>query len=378
MTKLVCMVVVMTLLSFLTCKGEICKADDEQVIKYAKSAVLIDGDTGRILYEKNSHDRLSVASTTKIMTCIVALENGNLQDMVTPSDYAISMPKVKMYMKANEQYKLEDLLYAMMLESYNDVAVAVAEHISGSVEGFANLMNIKARELGMSDSNFVTPNGLDAKNQYSSAYDMALIGAYAVKNEEFIKITNTKSYSFTTSKNRTITVSNKDAFLDKMNTAIGIKTGFTGSAGYCFVGAVKDGEKNLISCVLACGWPPNKGYKWTDTMNLMKYGEKYTKRNIVMPSDEFQKINIEKGVEKDLGTYTEEQIDILLCDDDTVTYKTEITNSTAPIEKNEVVGVENVFVNGKHMFNVKIKAKEKIRKFDYWYCLKKLGDVLLL
>ena len=351
----------------------ICKinADEEKVVKYAKSAVLIDGDSGRILYEKSAHNKVSVASTTKIMTCIIAIENGNLADMITPSDYAIAMPKVKMHLDSKDKYKLEDLLYAMMLESYNDVAVAVAEHIAGSVEKFAELMNIKAKDIGMKDTNFVTPNGLDAKNQYSTAYDMALLGMYATNNELFVKITNTRNFSFASENGRRVSVSNKDAFLDKMSDAIGIKTGFTGNAGYCFVGALKNENKKLISCVLACGWPPNKGYKWNDTLSLMKYGENYNYKEIAYIQNDFVKYDVRNGVENILNTYTNEKFGLLLRNDDKVDKKIVITKKNAPIFKNEVVGYENIYVNNIKIKAIEIKAKQNIKKYEFKYCLKK-------
>ena len=351
----------------------ICKinADEEKVVKYAKSAVLIDGDSGRILYEKSAHNKVSVASTTKIMTCIIVIENGNLGDMVTPSDYAIAMPKVKMHLDSKDKYKLEDLLYAMMLESYNDVAVAVAEHKAGSVEKFAELMNIKAKDIGMKDTNFVTPNGLDAKNQYSTAYDMALLGMYATNNELFVKITNTRNYSFVSENGRRVSVSNKDAFLDKMSDAIGIKTGFTGNAGYCFVGALKNENKKLISCVLACGWPPNKGYKWNDTLSLMKYGENYNYKEIVDIQNDFVKYDVRNGVENILNTYTNEKFGLLLKNDDKVDKKIVISKKNAPIFKNEVVGYENIYVNNIKIKAIEIKAKHNIKKYEFKYCLKK-------
>ena len=351
----------------------ICKinADEEKVVKYAKSAVLIDGDSGRILYEKSAHNKVSVASTTKIMTCIIVIENGNLGDMVTPSDYAIAMPKVKMHLDSKDKYKLEDLLYAMMLESYNDVAVAVAEHIAGSVEKFAELMNIKAKDIGMKDTNFVTPNGLDAKNQYSTAYDMALLGMYATNNELFVKITNTRNYSFVSENGRRVSVSNKDAFLDKMSDAIGIKTGFTGNAGYCFVGALKNENKKLISCVLACGWPPNKGYKWNDTLSLMKYGENYNYKEIVDIQNDFVKYDVRNVVENILNTYTNEKFGLLLKNDDKVDKKIVISKKNAPIFKNEVVGYENIYVNNIKIKAIEIKAKHNIKKYEFKYCLKK-------
>ena len=239
----------------------------------SKSAVLIDGNTGRILYGKNENEKMPMASTTKIMTCIVALESGKMNQIIKVSSKAASMPKVKMYAKKGEQYYLKDLLYAMMLESFNDAAMIVAEGIGGSQEEFAKMMNKKAKEIGAKNTNFVTPNGLDADNHYSTAYDMALIGAYATKNKQFNEITNTKSYSFTdVFAKRSITVNNKDMFLTMDNEAIGIKTGFTDQAGDCLAASATNGNENLIAIIMNSEDPG----RWNDAKALFEWAfEKY-------------------------------------------------------------------------------------------------------
>ena len=188
--------IVLTLIIIMYCPYYSYGSELQENDLFAKSAILIDGDSNRVLYEKNAHERMANASTTKIMTCIVALENGKLADIAEFSEYATKMPKVKLGASKGSKYKIEDLLYSLMLESHNDTAVAIAEHIGGSVEGYAKMMNEKAKSLGLSDTNFVTPNGLDAENHYTTAYDLAIISSYAIKNKEFLKIINTKSYSF--------------------------------------------------------------------------------------------------------------------------------------------------------------------------------------
>ena len=165
------------------------------------SALLMDGENNRVLYEVNGYQEMPMASTTKIMTCIIALEQGNLEDVVTVSDYAQRMPDVQLNIRSGEQYKLKDMLYSLMLESHNDVAVAIAEHVGGSVAGFATMMNDKARALGCSNTNFVTPNGLDAEGHYTTARDLAVISSYAIQNKEFLDITNTSSHKFEELKN---------------------------------------------------------------------------------------------------------------------------------------------------------------------------------
>ncbi|MDE6434108.1 MAG: D-alanyl-D-alanine carboxypeptidase, partial [Lachnospiraceae bacterium] len=289
----------------------------------ARYALLMDAANCRVLYEKNGYEQAPMASTTKIMTLIIALENGNLDDIVTVSSYAAKMPKVHLGMKAKEQYRLRDLLYSLMLESHNDTAVAIAEHIGGTVEGFAALMNEKAQELGAYQTHFVTPNGLDAEGHYTTAYDLALIASYAIQNETFLEIIKTPSHSFheqTTGRN--FTVHNKDRFLNSYSGAIGIKTGFTGKAGYCFVGAAKREEKQFVSVVLASGWPPNKNYKWKDTKALMNYGMDYfNKKEILAEGTTFQQIPVLDSIEEAPVTpYVKECVSLLLKDDEQVDF----------------------------------------------------------
>ncbi len=337
----------------------------------AKSAVLIDGSNGRVLYGKNEKNKMPMASTTKIMTCIIALENGKLNDKITVSSKAQAMPKVKMNIKKGEQYYLKDLLYAMMLESYNDVAMAVAEGIAGSQKNFARMMNDKAKEVGANDTNFVTPNGLDADEHYSTAYDMALIGAYAVKNKEFIKITNTKNYSFCdVNAKRNFIVNNKDAFLTMDDDAIGIKTGFTGKAGYCFVGATKSNGRIFVSCVLGSGWPPNKSYKWKDTAKLMDYGKNNFKNRVIIKEDFIFAINIEQGTKNSIKGIISKGCNAMLAENEKLDIKSNI-NYNLPVKKGEDIGNVEIYINNKMIKRLDIKALEKVEKYDYKYVMKK-------
>ena len=256
---------------------------------YATAAVLMDADTGRVLYEKNGEEFLSNASTTKIMTCILALENGEPDEMVEVSSRAAGMPKVKLYMKEGEHFLLRDLLYSLMLESHNDSAAAIAEHVGGSMENFAAMMNAKAEEIGCENTWFITPNGLDATQtvtdadgntvEYShgtTASDLARIMAYCTfhspKSAEFLEITRTPSYSFSNAEGRSFSCVNHNAFLNMMDGVLSGKTGFTNKAGYCYVGAMERDGKRFTIALLACGWPNNKTYKWADSRELFTYG----------------------------------------------------------------------------------------------------------
>lgn len=278
---------------------------------YAQAAVLMDADSGRVLYDKNGAQVLAMASTTKIMTCILALELADPQETVEISAYAASMPKVKLYVQKGERYLLEDLLYSLMLESHNDAAVAIAEHLGRkylpeqlgekspseytpeesrqAVEAFAAVMNRKAAELGCGDTWFITPNGLDAtqvltlengetveKRHSTTARDLASIMCYCIrrspKSQAFLEITQTPSHSFSIDNGRSFSCANHNAFLQMMQGAISGKTGFTNQAGYCYVGALERDGRTLVVALLACGWPNNKGYKWSDTRILMNFG----------------------------------------------------------------------------------------------------------
>lgn len=248
---------------------------------YARSAVLMDAQTGRILFAKNAQEEMPMASTTKIMTCILALEEGNMSDQVAVSQEAASQPEVKLGMQTGQKFYLKDLLYSLMLESHNDTAVAIAEHVGGSVQGFADKMNRKAKELGCTSTYFITPNGLDAQDEngihHTTAEDLGRIMKYCImdsaEKDRFLEITQTTSYTFSDcSGSGNYICNNHNTFLKMMDGALSGKTGFTADAGYCYVGALRRDDRTFIVVLLACGWPNNKGYKWSDTRKLMTYG----------------------------------------------------------------------------------------------------------
>lgn len=353
-------------------------ANDNRIKKQTKkpamlsstACCIIEKDSGQILYEKNSARKLPMASTTKIMTCIIALENGKSDDIVKVSDYAASMPKVKLYMNSGDTFRLRDLLYSLMLESHNDTAVAIAEHIGGSVKGFASLMNRKASELGCRSTHFVTPNGLDSNKHYTTAYELCRIAAYAIKNKNFQKIITTPSYSFSnTDGSKHYNVVNKDAFLSQYSGAIGIKTGFTNKAGYCFCGAVKRKNTTLISSVLGCGWPPNKTYKWADTKKLMDYGFNSFSKVTFKPQKRHFQIKILNGQTcfTDI-TVTDNPCALMLSQSDNVTYKIKLPSTlTAPVTKNDILGYSKIYINNKLYRQTPLKANCDIRAITPGY-----------
>ena len=314
----------------------------------AKAACLIDADSGMVLFAKNADEKLPMASTTKIMTALIALESSDLSDTITFSAHAASMPDVQLNAMSGEQFTLRDLLYSLLLESHNDTAVAIAEHVSGSTEAFADKMNEKAAELGLSSTHFVTPNGLDADEHYTTAKELCLIASYALQNQTFCKIIRTPAHSFA---NRTNTkqyhVTNHDAFLTNYAGAIGIKTGFTGNAGYCFCGAAKRGGITLISSVLACGWPPHKTYKWTDTKKLMDYGFTNYKLVRLTETPMLQKIPVHGGrsnIMQPRRSVPARDTKLLMTSADMLRICYELPHSIkAPIRSGDIIGYENYY-----------------------------------
>ena len=350
-------------------------ASNEHDIKlHAASCLLMDAENNRVLYEENGQEELSMASTTKIMTCIVTLENADLNDIVTVSSYAARMPDVQLNIRSGEQYYLIDLLHSLMLESHNDVAVAIAEHVGGSVEGFATMMNDKARSLGCDNTNFVTPNGLDAEGHYTTAQDLAVITSYSIKNDKFINITNTPSYQFKELINgRSFSVSNKNKFLYMMEGAIGVKTGFTGRAGYCFVGAIKRPDRTLVSVVLGCGWPPRKSLKWSDTKELMNYGIKNYEKKQIYNDITLDPIIVQDGQKRRCALLMEGDLPLLLREDESVHIEYELPEVlTAPVKEDEIAGYAKYYIDDMLYRELPIYTAEPIKKIDYPFCLKQI------
>lgn len=354
---------------------------------YALSAVLMDADSGRVLYEKEGETARPNASTTKVLTCILAIENAPGDDYVMVSANAASQPEVKLNMHEGEQYYLEDLLYSLMLKSHNDTAVAIAEHIGGSVEGFAKMMNEKAAAIGCTDTHFVTPNGLDAADSggehHTTARDMALIMRYAIRNKTFLRITQTREYSFSDlSGKRQFSIQNTNALMDMTDGVLSGKTGFTGNAGYCYVCACEKGDKTFIVSLLGCGWPNHKTYKWKDTMSLLQYGEENFHYQTFWEEPVLKKIQVIDGVLENLfpgtpvyvnGTYfvseEEKQQKILLKNGESVTKKLRLKrNLTAPVAKGQKIG-EVAFCLGKEkIFSFPVVAEKKVEKISYLWC----------
>ena len=376
----------------LTVKGEETTENPENL--YALSAVLMDGDSGRVLYEKNGETPRPNASTTKVLTCILALENAPGDDYVMVSANAASQPEVKMGLREGEQYYLEDLLYAMMLKSYNDVAVAIAEHIGGSEKEFAGIMNEKAADIGCTDTYFITANGLDAVDNngehHTTAKDLALMMRYAVRSETFRKISQTRDYSFSDlSGMRQFSVHNANALLDMMDGVLSGKTGFTGNAGYCYVCACEMDGKTFIVSLLGCGWPNNKTYKWSDTKVLLSYGNTNYHYRKLYREPAMKKLTVKNGavslstLGQDVFVYgkllvpeEDKKRRLLVRKEEKLQWRITLPKSLeAPVRRGMTIGKASMYLGGEEMASYPILAEKQVDKITYmWYVDKVFHD----
>ena len=383
------------LIAALSLSGTANVAAQEDLGLYARSAVLMDGGSGRILYGKEEEAELPMASTTKIMTCIVALEEAEPDTVCTVSEHAVAQPKVKLGMVEGDTFYLRDLLCSLMLESHNDSAVCIAETVGGSVEGFAAKMNAKAQEIGCAQTHYVTPNGLDAQdgggNHHTTAHELALVMRYCLtqspKAEEFLEITRTPSCMFTDiSGSRSYSCTNHNALLQIMDGALSGKTGFTAKAGYCYVGALKRDGRLLIVALLACGWPHHKGYKWADTKTLMNYGlEHYELRELSAPKLKADRLPVTDGQQEtvriELGEDSEngKRIQILMRPEEQIETRVELADSlAAPVAAGQQVGTARCLLDGCAYVEYPIVTAEQVYERDYPFCLRQVLGLALL
>lgn len=349
----------------------------------AKGAIVMEFDTGRVLYEKDADVPLANASTTKIMTAIVALENSTLDEIVTASKKAATTPPVKMYLQEGEQQRMEDLLYALMLESANDAAVAIAEHVGGSVEGFADMMNQKAIKLGADNTVFVTPNGLDEGDHHTTARDLAKIARYAMANKDFQRIISTPAITTPSdgSNHRAHSFVNKDRLLREYEGAMGIKTGYTGKAGHCFVGAAKRNGMLIVSVALGSGWgAKGKEQKWVDTKRLLNYGfENYEYIHLAQEGTAIKTFEVLHSKGKNVNVRLAEDLSMPLtkAEKEQVEMKYYLPEALdAPIVKGEKIGTMEAYAEGRLLAQMDIIADKDIERHDFQISTRKILDAL--
>ena len=303
----------------------------------AQKAVLMDAATGRILYEKNADDRSLIASTTKIMTALVVAEQCNVLDRVRIPKEAVGIEGSSMYLQEGEILTVQELLYGLMLHSGNDAAVALAIYCGGTVEGFAELMNDKARELGMHDSHFANPHGLDAPNHYSTAKDLAILAAYAMQNPIFVMTVSTKSVTVGSRYLR-----NHNKLLWRLEGANGIKTGYTKAAGRILVSGVKRQGRQLLCVTIDA---PDD---WNDHVHLLEQGfTHYKMTELIYAGQVLGNVEVLGGVEKQVAVEAAESFLYPMADGEKVTLElSEAGFVYAPVAEGEDAGTAHILIDG--------------------------------
>lgn len=325
----------------------------------ARSAIIYDRESNEIIWGKNENDKRAMASTTKIMTAIVVLENSNLSDIVTISKKAAGTGGSRLKINTTDKITVNDLLYGLMLRSGNDCAVALAEHVGGSIEEFANLMNNKAKSLGLLNTNFVTPHGLDDENHYTTAYELAVLTNYALNNETFAKIVNTKSISISINGKPRV-IGNTNELLGSLQGVDGVKTGFTGNAGRCLVTSCSRQGGQIITIVLGCD---TKKQRTSDSIKLIEYAFK-----------NYSRINLKEKIEKEFENWkhiNSNRIYINKAEKQQIELKLENINKEKipikigeekdiKIEINAIYQYEAPVQKGTKIGNIVVKKKDKI------------------
>lgn len=331
----------------------------------AKSAIVIDAQTGRIIYGKDEESRRYPASTTKIMTLIVALEQGNLNDVVVASKNASETEGSSIWLEKSETLRMLDLLYGIMLVSGNDATVAVAEHIAGSVDNYAKLMTKKAHEIGADNTNFVNSSGLPDVNHYTTAHDLAKIAAYGYKNPMFEEIVSTKTKIIPwAKKDFGRELFNENRMLWIYDGANGVKTGYTDAAGRCLVSAAKRDGIQLIAVVL------DSEFMWNDSIALLNYGFQNIKPVSIYKKGEILKtVAVQSGKKDSIQLHIKKEITLPVVDGETDKFKTVIDAPDiidAPVKKGDKVGKVRVLYQDNEVANVDLTAGEDVEKKSFF------------
>ena len=330
--------------------------------------------SGRCIYGKDENKQTAMASTTKIMTSIIIVENCNLEDTVTITSKAAGTGGSRLGLHTDDKITVNDLLYGLMLRSGNDAAVALAIHTAGSVEEFAKLMNKKAEELGLKNTHFVTPHGLDNSEHYTTAYELAVITDYALKNEIIAKVVKTKSTTIKINGN-SMQINNTNELLGNVEGVYGVKTGFTNNAGRCLVTSVKRGDMDLIIVVLGADTRKDRA---SDTMKLIEYAYKrfYTINVEEIIEKEFElwkqinqnRIYVDKAANNIELKIDDIKIKKLIADKEPTIEINAVNYLEAPITKNTRIGTLTVKIDDELIEEIEIKVDKDINKrgiFDY-------------
>lgn len=342
--------------------------EETSLASNATSAIIIEASTGQILFEKNSYEKLPPASMTKIMTMLIIMENiesGNLSwdDKVTASDNASSMGGSQIFLEPGEVMTVKDLLKGIAIASGNDAAVAMAEKIAGTEEEFVKLMNKKAYELGLKNTNFKNVTGLEAENHYSSAYDMAQMARELVKHEKILEFTGTYEDYLRQDTDKKFWLVNTNKLVRFYQGVDGLKTGYTTEAGYCLTATMKRGNMRVITVVMH---EPDTSTRSSETSAMLDYSFGMYKLNTVVSANKVVGVKkLSMGEPQKIKIVPSNDVNVLvkkMSKDKDITYKTDIYDINLPVKKGDVVGKIYLYEDGKKIATENLTVKEDIKK----------------
>lgn len=365
--SIVFVVICLLIIQIMSIDATYCE-NEYQVMAPARGMVVLEGKTNKVLYEHNMHKSMAMASTTKIVTAIVAIENyPELDKVIKISDKAVGIEGTSIYLKHDEEISMRDLLYGLILASGNDCAVAIAEEVCG-VDKFVEKMNQFAIELGLDDTHFANPHGLDQEGHYTSAYDLAQITAYALKNDVFREIVSTKYYNIAKTNvygERYLKHKNKLIFSDE--NCVGVKTGFTDNAGRCLVNAHEENNMQIITVLFNCQPMFDEAKRLTDLAL-----DNYTYHMWVKPYNYVSTINIENGDKNEIGIATLNGFEDVVLKSEEDLYRVEYDFPdmvTAPVEINIPIGKVYVYKGNEIVFEDDLYAIDSCKNIDIKYML---------
>ena len=364
-------------------------AKTEKIDLDSRIALIYDRASGKILYEKNGNKQTPMASTTKIMTAIVVLENANLKDVVTIDSKAAGIGGSRLGLKKNDKITVNDLLYGLMLCSGNDAAVALANYVGGSVEGFAEMMNEKAKEMGLINSHFIVPHGLDNEGHYTTAYELAKMADYALKIDKFKQIVGTRNTTIYIN-GYAKAINNTNQLLGSVLGVYGVKTGFTNGAGRCLVTACRRDDLDIVTVIIGADTTKQRT---ADTIKLINYAynnfEVINIKEIIEEKFEQWKginqsrIYVNKGIKNNVELLLEElpfeNMAIKKNNKDKIDVEVNsIFYLEAPVAKNQVIANMKITINGEVLEMLEVYSKEEIRKKEIQDYLAEFLEVINL
>ena len=361
----------------------LCIVNAEEITPNAKSSILIEASTSKILYEKNSNEKFAPASMTKMMSLLLIMENidnGNLKmdEVIKVSKNASSMGGSQIFLKENEQMTVEDLLKGITIGSANDATVALAERIAGTEDAFVKLMNDKVKELNLKNTNFKNCTGLDEINHYSSAYDMSIIAKELVKHKTILEFSSIYETYLRKGTENEFWLVNTNKLVRFYNGVDGLKTGYTDEAGYCLTATINKDNMRVIAVVMG---EPTSNVRNDEVSNLIDYGYNLYQREIYLTKEEvLDTVPIEKGNDKTVYIVTIEDASIINKKGHKIgeiTYELDIKNIKAPIKKGEVVGSVIIKEDGKEIIKTNVTVNETVEKASFiTLFLRNLNEIL--